>query len=664
MKKSLATIGLACLFLAASAPLMGGGGAAWAQQAPAVEEIPANVQLPIDNRFRATPGASDYPGAPALLVQDVINFSAASDGSTSFEEHDVIKLFTAEGIEDHRNFVRVYQKDIESVEIKEARTILPDGRVLEIPKQAIIDEPLLPESKLYRNYRRLIIRYPAVRKDCLVEFHVLTHRNAVPEHRWWNVTYVQNPEPMLSSTYNVTVPAGTELHWAAPGLDHAEPARARVGTNDQYFWHVENLKPYRSEPSGPPLLTQMARIEVTNFATWDGLRNWFDQLWDGATVVSGPVRAKATEICADAKDDAAKLNAIVRYMGRKNTAQLQAEDLLPHKASEMVDEKELTPLDSCVLAAALMRAEGLQATPVMAFEEPSYVVRPALPRVGRVDQVLLRVSLKGKTVWLDPEHLSAVLDAPPAGFQGMAALTREGFANLPDYDPDANRREARVEARVDEEGKAEVLLELKEYGDAAAIYRDAGRELANRSLDNREVMLDNIFEHVARAFSSRARVHDRYFPLSTDADKPFELAATLSVSGFANNASGLVKVPLPVEPSERLAGLLSDHEPRQSPVRFASPVREEIRMHLLLPPGCQVMEVPPTVEVKTAFGSFYATARSSGSEVWYYSRLVLLPTWVKPDQVAPLMEFARKVVGSQTAGVVYTPPAQASGSRI
>jgi hypothetical protein len=648
MKKTLATFGLACLLLTP----------AWAEQ------VPADVKLPMDTRFRSAPSASQFPDAPALLLQDDIKFTAAPDGSTSFEEHDVIKLFNAEGVEDHRNFIRVYQSDLENIEVKAARSILPDGRVLDIPKQAFTDEPVLPESRVYKNYRRLVIRYPGLEPGAIVEFHVVTHRKSLPDHRWWNVTYVQNPEPMIRSTYNVTVPKGTELHWADPGLHGLQPRRTHQGNQDHYFWEVANVKPYKSEPSSPPMLTQMARIEVTNFASWDQLRSWFDGLWDAAMAPTPALREQTKEICSLARTDTDKVNAVLGYLDHKLAAQQQVEDLLPHKASDLLTEPTLTTLDSVVLAASLLKISGVQVTPVLAFQQPGEAIRPELPRVGLVDQVLLKIVADGKTRWLDPEHLSALLDAPPAGYQGMAELGPQGFGTLPDFDLDRNRRESRVEARIDGDGKAEVLLDFKEFGDSAAVYRDAGRELAERSIDRREQMLDQIFDRVAHGFSVHARVHDRYFPLQSGTNAPFELAATLSVPGFATDSAGLVKVPLPVEPSERLAGLVGEHGSRQSPVHFASPVREEIRMHLMLPAGCKVVELPQTVQLKTRFGSFYATARSNNSEVWYYSRLVLLPTWVKTDQVQPLLDFARQVIGSQTSAVTYTHPVQATGSHM
>ena len=103
------------------------------QFAPA-QEIPKDTVLPVESKYLNSPTASHYPGANAIFLSDSVKFRVGTDGSTEYDEHDVIKVFTPAGVEDHKDLLRVYRSDLEKVEVDLARTILPVGRVLEIPK--------------------------------------------------------------------------------------------------------------------------------------------------------------------------------------------------------------------------------------------------------------------------------------------------------------------------------------------------------------------------------------------------------------------------------------------------------------------------------------------------------------------------------------------------
>ena len=629
------------------------------------QEIPAGIKLPTDMRFQTSPGTVEYPHAKALLIQDTILFTARPDGTSEFEEHDVIKVLNDRGVQEHREVLRVYQSDFETIEVKRACTILPDGRVLEIPKQAIVDEPLFPDSKVYKNLRKFEIHYPGVRPNSIVEFHLVTKRKALPGNKWWAVTYVQNPDPMLESTFDVRVPNGATLRWNAPGLGSLNPEKTADGSWDRYFWRVKQLPPYQAEPLAPSSLTAMQRIEVSNFESWNELRGWFDKGWATATEPSEKITQQASSLYAADASPEARAQAILKYVSQKKILQVPTENLQPRPAQDVMGEDVLVPLDAAALTASLFQAAGLKAQPILAVELPSERLAGQLPRANRVSQVLLKVTAGSRVYWLDSEHLAELQDSPPSGYLGMGALLGDGdniFQDLPGAQPDTNGHETRVEARVDREGRAEVLLSTTEYGKSGLIYREAGRELLASGKDKREQILERLFERIARNFSPRARVHDRFFSLGTKAGEPFDLSTTLSVPGYAMFEGDRGRMPLPIQPNEQIAGLVSNPGPRTQPVQFGHPIREEVRLHLIFPTGTKVLDLPATAQVDSPYGSFFATSRSEGNELWYYSRLTLDKTWVPVEKTVELMDFARKVLASQTTPIVFAQPARPAAS--
>lgn len=621
------------------------------------QEIPSNVKLPVDLRFQNSPGIKEFPQAQAVLLKDEISFRAQADGTSEFEEHDVIKVLTDRGIYQHKELERIYRSDLESVEVKRACTILPDGRVLEIPKQAIVDEPIFPESKAYKNFRRFHINYPAVQPNSIVEFHILTKRKPLPNGKWWGVTYVQNPDPVLESTFDVRVPQGSKINWATPGLENKVPEVSLDGSWDRYFWRVKDIPPFQGEPFSPPSLQVMNRIEVSNFENWSELRQWFESGWNAATETNEKITQLTQSLYPAEADPETKMKAITTYLGKKKIVPYGNEELQVRQAAEIFGEENLSPIDLGALAASMFSVAGIKVQPVLLCPLPSQKMVGQLPRANQVGELGLNVQVNGKSYWLDCEHISEVQDSPPNGYPGLSGIFGSSdpvFQDLPLGNSDNNRRDARIEARVDKTGKAEVLLSVTESGKSGLIYREAGRELLNSGKDAREQLLERLFEKIARGFSPRARVHDRFFALGTKAGEPFDLSTTLTVPGYAQIESDRAKLLLPMQRSDVLTTIGMMTSTRTQPVHIDFPHREETRLHLILPPGSTPLDVPATVQYNSPFGSYYATTRVEGNDVYHYSRLNLEQTWISPERMPEFVDFARKVLAAQMSVVMYS----------
>ncbi|CAN0415405.1 unnamed protein product, partial [Phaeothamnion confervicola] len=292
----------------------------------------------------------------------------------------------------------------------------------------------------------------------IVEFHLVTRRKPNPDKKWWAVTYVQNPEPMVESTFDVKVPSGTNLRYTAPGLANLAPEKSVDGSWDRYFWRVKALPPYQGEPLAPNSLNSMQRIEVSNFDSWTELRSWFEKGWVAATAPTEKIKAQAADLYpADATPEA-RAQAITAWVAKKRILQMTAEDLQPRPSEQLLGEEVVTPLDGAGLTASLLQAAGIKVQPVLALELPSDRLVGQLPRANRVNQVLLKVTAGNHVWWLDSEHVAELQETPPSGFLGTGALLGDSeanvFVNLPNTDAETNRQESQVEAQVDKDGKA------------------------------------------------------------------------------------------------------------------------------------------------------------------------------------------------------------------
>lgn len=613
------------------------------------QDIPKDVKLPTENRYLNSPSASQYPESNALFLYDDVVFKVGSDGATEYQEHDVIKVFTPAGVEEHKDLMRIYRSDLEQVEVQVARTILPDGRVLEVPKQAIVDEAVFEasETKVNQNMRRLVVRYPGVTPNSIVEFQVRTKKKPYAGNKWWAVSYVQNPEPMVESHFTLEVPSGTSWRYATPGYTGLVPEKTVVDGFERATWKITQSPPLAQEAVGPGVLVQMKRLEVSNFDNWSQLRGWFEQGFEANCEVDGAVLAQVKKLVKAGSSPTDLLQDIGTWANKKRFLSGPLDDFRPNKAGVLVEEPVMNPVDSAILLASLYRAAGFTATPVLAFELPPESMSQELPRLNRVDNLLLVVKHGNQTWWVDPRHPLEYDASPPSGYQGGSALMakeEQPFEKLGTSAADSNRVVTQVEARLDDKGKLELRFNTVEHGASATAYREASRELMDSGKDLRDQQLARLFERIASGYGSRARVLDRYFNLNARQGQPIDFAATVAVPDYTVRMGNKMAMVMPVRLNPQMVGLAEGQQPRTQPVRLEHPWREECRLRLLLPANAEVQELPPTVQINSPFGSFFATARSQGKEVYYYSRLVMNEAWVPQDKAAELAKFAREVV--------------------
>lgn len=621
----------------------------WLGSLCGAQDIPKDVALPVEQRYLNSPSAGQFPKSNAVFLSDEVRFRVSADGSTEYQEHDVIKVFTPTGVEDHKDLMRMYRSDLEQVEVEVARTILPDGRVLEVPKQAIADEPVFEpgKSKVHQTLRRVSIRYPGVSPNSIVEFKIRTKKKPYPGNKWWAVSYVQNPEPMIESRFLVEVPAGMPWRYATVGYSGLTPEKTVVDGVERATWTITQSPPLEQEAVGPNLLTQMKRLEVSNFENWGQLRQWFEQGFDASCEVDGAVAAQVKKLVKPSQSAPEILQSIGEWATKKRFLSGSLDDFRPNRAGALVEEEVLNPVDSAILLASLYRSAGLIATPVLAFEHPPEAMVGDLPRFNRVDNVLIQVKQGNQSWWVDPRHPLEFDSVAPSGLQGGSALVgndEHPFEKLSSSAADDNRVVTQVEARLDERGKLELSFNTVEYGASASAYREASRELLDTAQEQREMQLSRLFNSIASGYGSRARVLEHYFNLKARQGQPIDFSATVTVPDCTVRVGNKLAMLMPIRINPQVVNLADGQQPRTQPVRLNHPWREECRLRLLLPPSVQVQELPPTVQLKSPYGSFFSTCSSKDNEVHYYSRLVMNEAYVPTEKASELAQFARQVV--------------------
>lgn len=606
--------------------------------APAIAQSGAGV----DARLEVPVTREAFPDHSSVLMLDDIRFTVYPDRSHAFDEHDAVKVLDQDGVDDNATLVRVVDVSKSSVEVLMARTIKADGRILKAPPPQY--SSLAPDSKVYDSVKRFALRFPDVEVGDIVEFHLRTTHKPKPGGHFWATTYVQNPMPILDSTFTVTVPENVTFRTATPGHPESKPEETAVEKDGQTFrqleWKVQKEAAYEFKPLAPKAISLLKRIEVSSFESWEQVAEFLKEDWDAHNQLSEGLFLRIAGWMPDSGEIQERAETLTRELNRDHkVASFLAEEPEFHNPDKVAEEKLISSGDSSLLTSAALSGAGIPNIPVMTFGVNAQSLADELPIPEKVAKIVLEIPRPGEeSLWYDPETPGFILEGLPSNTSETAAISwdrrfqegRQGLADLDRNSAFENREELAIEGRLEKTGQAELTLQYDRYGASALDSRRAARDISEGAREARDRALSTFFRNTTRAYGPRARLLGRYFELDSESADPFSLSFTVSVPGYAQIQNSTMLVPLPRFLSSSLRAAARDRN-RETPIVFEQPYQQDVRIHLIFPKGSEVSTVPESIRESTPEAEFVATGRSQGNEVWYVGRLTVFDPWIEED---------------------------------
>jgi hypothetical protein len=633
----------------------------------------AQSGAPVDARINVAATALDYPQANSVLMLDDIRFDVKPDRTHIFDEHDAVKVLTADGVDENATLDRILDENSSTIEVLTARTIKSDGRVLDAPAPELT--PLAAGSKVYGSVKRFSIRFPEVEVGDVVEFRLRTTHKPKPGGHFWATTYVENPMPIADSSFTVTIPKGVYFRAAAPGMADGTPVEEAInleGTDYRRLrWKVKDQQAFTYKPLAPSTLSLLARIEVSSFRNWEEVGRYIGEQWAANSTISEGLALRIAGWVPNTADPLARARDVLREIGRnRKAASFLSEEPDFHKPSQVFPEELISLADSSLLVSVALSTAGIPNIPVATIGVSSSSLKDELPHPEKVERIILQVPLGGgESYWVDPEAPGFLLSEPPPGTSDTAGFSWDprflgGAVGLQDLElasAVSNREELAVEGRLERNGRAELTLQFDRYGGAALNARQAARDIKDGARGVRDRALDSFFSSAAQGYGDRARLLSRFFESDPDVRDPFSLAFTVAVPGFGKTENDVMTVPLPRFLSANIRAAVLEKQ-RSVPLRFDQPYQQDVRIHLLFPEGSTVTDAPLRIEKSTPEAEFVATGRAEGNEVWYVGRLTVLDPWIDQPQLERTLEVLTTAIESEDTVVkVSLPPEYQAG---
>jgi hypothetical protein len=636
------------LLSAASAPVFADDPPNWLRQA---------VTIPVPT--------FDKKVSAVVLVDDSA-ITVGEDGQLMTVSTYAVRILNRDGRDEAVAAVG-YETDMGKVRDFHAWLIRPSGQMKSYGKDEIIDQT--NSNDVYDESRiKKIVASGDAEAGAIFGYQITTETRPFFYQSTW---YFQAGAPVVSSRLSLTLPAG----WSTSSMtfNHAEITPAKSGTT--YTWELRDLPPLEWEPASPTLTNLAPRIAVKYFPTegvknpgvrpfesWSDVSRWYSELSDLQATPDDRITAKARELTAGSKTELDKIRAVGQYVQKLQyiSVQIGVGRWRPHPASEVMAKSYGDCKDKANLMRAMLKSLGIQSYPVLIFAgDPTYV-REGWVSPGQFNHCIVAVKVSEETktpTVINSPALGRLLifdatdDDTPVGDlpdheQGSFALIAAGDAGslmkMPETPSEANSVDRQIAASLSAEGALTATVSERAIGQRAVDYR---REFHRFSRPEYVKRIEGWITSGATA----ARV-SKVEPTDRSSEGKFDLDVDFYAGSYGQLMQQRLLVFKPALVSRRESLFLTEAA-RVHPIVLDSHAFTET-LHLKLPAGFDVDELPDPLKIDAPFGSYKTTYELKNDELIFTRALALHAITIPAAQYQSIRSFFERIRAAEQSPVV------------
>jgi len=611
----------------------------------------------------------DIKGLPAVVLRKEESITVESNGTVTRTVRYVVRILVHEG-RDEAVAKASYQTDGEKVRDINAWLIRASGQNKSFGKKETLDMTMAPND-LYNEARMKIIDASEIADTGDVfGFETVTEEHTVFSQFEF---LFQDDLPVLSSTFNLNLPAGWKAESVTFNRDKVEPQVN--GTS--YTWQLRDLLPISPEPSSPSWASLSPRLAVSfyptaatatsirTFAGWNDVARWMSELEDPQMTVDDALAAKAHDLTANSKTDLERIQAIGRYVQQTQYISIQiglgrGGGYVPHTATEVFAKSYGDCKDKANLMRAMLSVLKIQAYLVsITADDPTYV-RPEWASPHQFNHCIIAIRIAddtkaasvvthpklGRLLIFDPTDPYTQVGDLPEREQGSYALIdnkdSDSLLQMPVTPAEMNKLDRTVEITLSPEGAISGTVNEKTGGQTAAVFRAELKRLSAADYNRR------IEGWISRGATGAKAT--KITPSENSTDGNFDLNVEFSANQYAQMMQDRLMVFKPAVVG-RLDRLTFSDGKRTHPYMVDSTSYAE-RVKIKLPAGFSVDEMPEPTHLDTQFGKYSASYEVKGEFLIFTRELKLNRTSVPADKYDTIRDFFGKVRSAEQSPVV------------
>ncbi|MGH9546186.1 MAG: DUF3857 domain-containing transglutaminase family protein [Terriglobales bacterium] len=536
--------------------------------------------------------------------------------------------------------------------------------------------PKVEGSELISDVKAKVLHIPAADPGNVIGYEYEIDEQPMVLQDIWSF---QREIPVRESHYSLQVPSGWE--YKASWLNYPE-AKPGAGGSNQWQWAVSDVKAIRKEDDMPPLEGVAGQVIVSffppggaaanGFVTWQQMGNWYGNLTRGRLDASAEIKQQVAALTASRNTPLAKMTAIAQFVQhdiRYVAIELGIGGFQPHSASDVFMHRYGDCKDKATLMSSMLHEIGVDSYYVVINSERGSVTPEMPAHVGGFDHVILAIKLPdglsspllvatlqhpklGKLLFFDPTNELTPFGQIGGYLQDNYGLlvTPDGgeLVEVPEQPPVMNSIQRTAKLSLDATGTLKGDVQEVRVGDRAWSER---WELRTTTKD-----IDRIkpIERLLAASISTFQITHASIANLNHTDQPFGFDYSFEAANYAKSAGNLLLVR-PRVLGSKTSALLETKERRNFPVEFEGPAQDTDTFEIALPPGYEVDDLPPPVDVDFSFASYHSKTVVSGNAIRYNRTFEVKELSVPVSKADDLKRFYRIIAGDERNTVVLKP---------
>jgi len=578
---------------------------------------------PVDSLVHAAPGQAAYPDDNGVILLDDTKRVVFERGASMVMNEALVKVFNAKGIDTWKEYSIGYNSYNEELIVEKALTIKKDGTEVKADVNGgdIVFKSLEPNECIYLKWK------------------VKNYYSGMLSQHFWDTHYFNGGYPVAVDRYTLLVPRGLQFNHRTQLAPDAPTVR-ETEDGTVYEWLTMHEPGMRYEVNMPGSADVARVLFVSSIPSWNYVANWFSDLALAKTQSSFEIREKVAALLGDGKamSDEQKVKAVYDFITeniRYSSVSFRQSAYIPQRARDVLVQRLGDCKDVSTLCIAMLQEAGVKAHYVLVNTWDDGQNRNIPPSIA-FNHCIVGVDLKSGVRYLDLTASDFPVGSIPPNVTGAFALPIEGGSNTPIYlqtgQPAMGTVRRSTAAILNEDASLKVVCSSRRTGPAGAYIRARYR---NKSHDE---CLKDLSGTLSGEYPN-VHVDDVQVKDIDRLDPAVEDIHAYTVPGFVTEAGGfrLMRVPWAdrLHPSEALA-----YDTRTYPcqVRADGDTNTEV-VHIKLPPGYTLAEVPKGARLTDAVGEYSVSYAVAGKELIATRTFIQKKLIVEPAEYQSYKKF-------------------------
>ena len=619
------------------------------------------IDIDIKGIIAAAPDPADYPDADAIILLNQFSHEVTPSGKSRYTTHQVVKILTERGVQNYDDIAIPHTPTAQHITVNIARTITPDGTIVEPPEEAFNDvtPPGLLSYNLYSDSMWRVISMPALTPGVCIEYQVTLEdagAESIGSISWfWGGYSFQSTDPILQSAYALRVPKGRDFKWKAVNCQ-LDPQVLHGEETSTYLWIHGETPALKEEYNMPATNDIVPRLSYSSVESWDAVYNWYKEIAKDRYTVDPTIEETVKQLTADLLTADDKIRAIyhfvasqIRYVG----IELGQGAYQPTPADQVLNVRYGDCKDKTTLMITMLDLVGIEAFPTMLSPAPYQRIDHQLPSLGQFSHLIAAVpGTDGGYIWLDPTADTCSYGDLPArnrGRRGFVIRSDRGeFVDIPISTPESNRLIVDTEIALAEDGTVQGTMQIGTLGqynlEARLEYK---RVPPSAWKDTFAVGLSKQFPGV--------RVDSVQISDLQDLNVPVQLNVAFTAEDYAELVGDNHLIfPLPNDEFSDYGEIFAAVE-RQHPLDLSYPMQMEKRIRITLPEGWTAT-FPKDIRLENRFASVKRQYKLEGNQIHYALNFTIKEPIISPEDYPTAKRFFDTLVREDRTQLILDKP--------